>query len=414
MTTPNQTSYWYTAQVVTALQMTEFSQDLYAKLTNITETAANVANGCILNIGSISQTMGNVTVGAGSFRFPDATYSYLPYNTGIFGNAPSAVVAVTGNGYIVARYVISPNTATQTNYTFATTYVFVTSINPTTDCLICTITSGLISGYGNYFAYTPDINDDVFTGACTIGGRVIGSPQNMITRNTIISGNIPYSQIITKVEGPYTNSELFTTNGITNNYSNHFATYADGGDGNFKPNSMMTVSDPAGYSAQFAHGPSTSTASYVGFISQMQNVSADGTSVALYMGPASSGNVGSAWQQFSAPSTLNNGIQLLINKRPALQGNLTTLGITANSLLAVQDMQSGVSVSVTSGSTTTVTLPYTMTTVNYSIILTPVTTTANTVTGTYYAVPINTTTFTIGNNLTVSMTFNWVAVWNGH
>ncbi len=158
MATPNQQSYWFSGQTVTATQMNAFSQDLYARITDITETPGNISQGCILNIGSIVQTGGNVAVAAGSFRFPDAVYAFLPYNTGIFGNADAATVAVTGNGFIVARYVVNPTSMSNTNYTFATSYIFVTSVNTTTDCIICVVTSGTISGPGTYFINTAASN----------------------------------------------------------------------------------------------------------------------------------------------------------------------------------------------------------------------------------------------------------------
>lgn len=162
----NQQSYWYTAQVVTASQMMNFSQDLYARITFMTQTQAP----CILSIGAISQTSGDVSLAAGSFRFADATYAYLPYNTGIIGNAPAAVVAVTGNGYIVARYTVMPTSMNQTNYSYPTQYLFITGSPTATDCVVCTITSGVISGYGTFFNYLPDFVDDVFNSRVIITG----------------------------------------------------------------------------------------------------------------------------------------------------------------------------------------------------------------------------------------------------
>jgi hypothetical protein len=175
----NQQSYWYIGQVVTALQMNNFTQDLYARFTDLTQQQAP----CILNIGAISQSMGDVTVGAGSFRFPDATYGFLPYDTGIFGNAPSATIAVTGDGFIVARYTITPTSPTQTNYTFPTEYLFVASVDPVTDVMVVQINSGVISGYGNFLNYYPDITDDTFTNTVTIsgaGGFIVNSDDSTV------------------------------------------------------------------------------------------------------------------------------------------------------------------------------------------------------------------------------------------
>lgn len=182
----NQQSYWYTGQLVTAAQMTDYSQDVYTRFTQLTQQQVP----CILtlNLSALTQVGANVNVPAGAFRFNDTTYAFLPYNTGIFGNAPAAVVAVSGNGFIVARYSVTPTSTNQTNYTFPTQYLFVTTINPITDVVVCNITTGVISATGKFFNYFPDIIDT--SGLVSI----IGTNGLSVTNNTLLNGELRVKQ----------------------------------------------------------------------------------------------------------------------------------------------------------------------------------------------------------------------------
>lgn len=210
----NQLSFWYTGQTVTSPAMSNFSQDIYSRFAQLTENQSTTS-GVILSLASLSQAGGNVTIGAGSFRFKTSTLPDTPYSTAVFGNAPSAVVAVTGNGFIVARYVQSPLSVNETNYTFATSYLFVASVVAATDCLICTITAGVISGYGA-FNYITNMVDNPIT------------QSNIITSTAPpIGGNTP-STTVTTHQSPfngYTEWNVYSRNGITNNYSFQGAWY---------------------------------------------------------------------------------------------------------------------------------------------------------------------------------------------
>ncbi len=245
MSTLTQISNWTIGQTVTASEMDNFSQDIYNRIGFITENNVN-ASGLILNIGTITQGSGSVSVGAGSFRFPDVTYSYLPYaNTPIIGNADSAIVTVSGNGVIVARYSISPTSSGQPNYTIATSYLFVTSANPTTDCVICVITSGLITAYGNYFinqganssqvssaiatnvaltpSNIPQLGLNIFPDVTDIAGSVTlqaqpanaGASQQMRTKDG--SGKISQFQTLVSSGGAQTVSSVTNSDGVTVN-----------------------------------------------------------------------------------------------------------------------------------------------------------------------------------------------------
>jgi hypothetical protein len=176
----NQQSQWVNGQVVNATQMTALTQDLYNKLTFITQNYKP----CILYLaGDITQVDNNITIPDGAFRFEDSDNSAtLQYNTGIFGNAQGTTLAVTGDGYIVARYVLNPTIPNQYNYTFATSYVFVATPIADTDVVICVITAGIISQKSGIFPYQ-DITDNHTNGNVIIGGRVVNSVNNIKTLN---------------------------------------------------------------------------------------------------------------------------------------------------------------------------------------------------------------------------------------
>lgn len=160
MNTSNQ-SNWNVGQLVTAAQMNTFSQDLYSKIYAL---FANFGTG-ILNLqGSIPPVAsGSVTMPAGMFCFTPGAYPFLPQNTGIIGFTDSNVVSgISGNGYIVARYSVAPPTPGVTNYTFTTAYAFVTTPDPITDAVVCTVVGGQIVLIAPKFAqsiYTTQVVD---------------------------------------------------------------------------------------------------------------------------------------------------------------------------------------------------------------------------------------------------------------
>lgn len=153
-------SNWLFEQEVTYTQMNTLSNDIYDKLTALTQ---NLGPGILYLNGSITQGTGNIILPAGGFRFPDAAYVYIPYQTGIFGFTAQQVIAVSGNGYIVARYSITPTVSNATNYSFPTSYYFVAT-PLSTDCVVCTITAGNISGYGNFLINAAATQAEVNTG----------------------------------------------------------------------------------------------------------------------------------------------------------------------------------------------------------------------------------------------------------
>lgn len=162
----NQFSFWYPNQVVTATEMMAFSQDIYQRCGQITANGA-VAGGTILNLESIIQVTTTVNIGAGNFRFPNTSLIYMPNTYPIIGNANPAIinVPISTNGFIVARYSVSPNTNNNTNYTFPTTYQLVGAVNPVTDCMICIITAGVITSYGNYYINQAATNQQALDGS---------------------------------------------------------------------------------------------------------------------------------------------------------------------------------------------------------------------------------------------------------
>lgn len=157
----NNLSFWILAQLVTPAQMNVFSQDIYQRFTAITEPSG------ILNLqGEITQNGTTITVPPGSFRFADLSATYTPFSSGIFGNIQSSttITNVSGNGYIVARYSISPQIPNQYNYTIAVTCLFVTTTNSSTDVTLCTITNGLIAEAGSYLVSYGASQADVTAG----------------------------------------------------------------------------------------------------------------------------------------------------------------------------------------------------------------------------------------------------------
>jgi hypothetical protein len=334
----NQLSYWQSGQLVTALQMTKFSQDIYAKFTDLTQIQSNSpSQGLILSLDGISQTLGNVSVGAGSFRFPDNNSSGLPYTTGIFGNADAAVIPVSGNGYIVAEYDIEI-AEPQQNYSMPTVYKFVSTLNVPYDCVICTITAGVISGYGT-FNYLSDVNDNPITGDVIIGdGPVKSGIKTISISNAPISGNIPVSNLELFLQGNYTQAQINATNGIANNFANVQTTYEDSGNGIWKPYSKMEAETPDGYKATIQLIGSDSTNSYEGFNSNLRNYINLTNYTSLDMFPVS-GNPFSAWYLHGS-GVNNTGIELAINTRPAVMGNLNTLGTASNTVTVLNDLES--------------------------------------------------------------------------
>ena len=171
----NNQSTWTQGQSVTAEQMTNLSNDFYLRFQELTQEYVPI----ILHLdGNVTiDGAGNVTVPDGAFAFSPTTYSFLPFNTAIFGNAIGSTVATVGNGYIVARYSISPNTPNATNYSFPTTYVFIISEPLVTDVIICQITNGAISSYGKIWIKTDitTLNSEVSTlqnQVSTLNGQV--------------------------------------------------------------------------------------------------------------------------------------------------------------------------------------------------------------------------------------------------
>ena len=212
----NQQSQWVNGQVVNATQMTALTQDLYNKLTFITQNYKP----CILYLaGDITQVDNNITIPDGAFRFEDSDNSaILQYNTGIFGNAQGTTLAVTGDGYIVARYVLNPTIPNQYNYTFATSYVFVATPIADTDVVICVITAGIISQKSGIFPYQ-DITDNHTNGNVIIGGRVVNSLNNIKTLNNdgklsgMITGFESSLLYVTEPDGQTINTAVVTQYG---------------------------------------------------------------------------------------------------------------------------------------------------------------------------------------------------------
>jgi len=212
----NQQSQWINGQVVNATQMTALTQDLYNKLTFITQNYKP----CILYLaGDITQVDNNITIPDGAFRFEDSDNSAtLQYNTGIFGNAQGTTLAVTGDGYIVARYVLNPIIPNQYNYTFATSYVFVATPIADTDVVICVITAGIISQKSGIFPYQ-DITDNPTNGNVTIGGRVANSANNIRTLGVGGTGYAGLSTANASTQLYATEADGTTINtGIVNQY----------------------------------------------------------------------------------------------------------------------------------------------------------------------------------------------------
>lgn len=142
----NQISNWYTGQVVTQGEMTDPTRDVYDRINALCQNPAP----CILYLdGVISQTGSDVTIPDGAFRFAYTPLVYLQFQTSIIGNATTDTVTVSGDGYVVARYTITPNTSGSTNYDISVAYLFTGSIT-ISDCIICEITAGTISGYGSF------------------------------------------------------------------------------------------------------------------------------------------------------------------------------------------------------------------------------------------------------------------------
>lgn len=341
----NQLSYWYTAQVVTASQMNDFSRDIYQRFGFITENPA----ACILHLdGTITEGGGNVDVPDGSFRFATTSYAFLPYNTPIFGNALAATVAVSGNGFVVARSTVTPALTGETNYNIAVTYLFTAS--PTTaDCIICEITGGLISGYGSFFinkaataaetqartstsvALTPKNIDDLFpdivdnplTGEVDIGIGTIKSGQKFIN---IQHNTFPTHQsvFIEQLNGDYTNAAIQTVDGTVNHQSTIYSSIVDGGDGVFKPFTALESRYEDAQALVFMRPAGPTPSNFMGLEIQsllFSSVASNNGSVVhqLWDDSLSADRIDIATL---TGGVANAGIQIVEDKRPVLFGDV--------------------------------------------------------------------------------------------
>ena len=197
-----QLSFWYANQVVTAVQMNEFGQDIYDKIAAITDRYAP----CVVTLkGSISQNGTIISMPTGFFRFIDTSYSFMSYSSCICGVAQGVQLSpITGNGFIVARYSVSPVTQNQTNYTFPTQYIFTANVNPVTDCMVCVITNGQISGYGQFFG-TPSITDN---GAqVTVSKPLFAPTASAGTNNTQVANMAALVQALANALSNYTTTQ---------------------------------------------------------------------------------------------------------------------------------------------------------------------------------------------------------------
>lgn len=163
----NQLNMWYTGQLVTSDQMNNFAEDLYFRIGFLTDATVGT-EGSIINLTTVTQSGTNVTLGAGSFRFPNTSLGYLLYTPPLIGNAPAATVAVAGNGFVVAQYTVIPTppgpvAPGEYEYVFVCNYAFVTALAANM-VKIATITGGLITEEWGQFSSTPSINDIVPSG----------------------------------------------------------------------------------------------------------------------------------------------------------------------------------------------------------------------------------------------------------
>ncbi len=332
-------SYWYSGQVVQADQMNIFSKETYDRFAAMTNQ--NSGEGVILSLDSVSQAGSDVTVGNGSFRFPNTVWPDLPYNTAIFGSATSDTVTVSGDGYVVARYTIDTGT-NLIDYAINVTYVFVATVNPITDCIICVITSGTISDYGKWYACS-DIFDNPLTGSVEISGfATTKGAKTLYTSNDLISGGVPYSTVSTFVDGDYTQSNLYCSNGISSNEAIVALSYSEGGNSVYKPTLSARSQTPDGYNVSFNIVPTGAASNYEGFYSDITlNTPALGRAV-LEFYTTSTQNAVTSWYvndgSSTAGITLNESGTLT---RPSFLGDLNTLTLSQdNDIVALFDFLS--------------------------------------------------------------------------
>jgi hypothetical protein len=185
--------------------------------------------------------------------------------------------------------------------------------------------------------FYPSITEDITTGAVIIGNRVNGQTLQMRTSNAAVSGNIPYSQVVTITNGLYPQSFLATANGISDSIAQVQTTYINGGDGTFKPAIVDTVQTPDGYLAKMSQSANSAVNGYMGFLSQINNTSKNGTSAILALSPDSSDNAASVWVLSNTNGSYNSGFEQIFNSRPRMVGNLNTLTTSSSSLLTFGD-----------------------------------------------------------------------------
>jgi hypothetical protein len=143
-TIADQQSVWFHNQLVTADQMNVFSQDLYQRIMGMTSNGKSGILYLKSDIGIYSQN--SAIIPDGMFKFPNTTYPFLPYNTAIMGYAKEKRFNNLTNGFVVARYTVTPQEPDSNNYSFPTEYVYTDTVNPITDVVILTITNNTL-GY---------------------------------------------------------------------------------------------------------------------------------------------------------------------------------------------------------------------------------------------------------------------------
>jgi len=142
-------NYWTSGQLVTAEQMTDFSSNTYFEIGAV----VNSTSPCILSLnGDIIINGNQIFVPSGNFSFnTNTTITQLPYvPDSIIVNCPQTTLTIDTNGYVIAKYGVTPDTENNALYTFTGSYQFVNTYS-SDQVMVCEIQNGSIMSLGYVF-----------------------------------------------------------------------------------------------------------------------------------------------------------------------------------------------------------------------------------------------------------------------
>lgn len=357
MTTTFDIQQFQTNQIVTATQMNAFYQDKDQKLTAYFPITPSICSGANFTVAANA-----LTITAGVIRFVDqpnvnsggnnqATFANLAAGTTTItvpsGASPQYYIVVILTQTSVDGYNVT--NAAAVSPTALTLAQIAAETNPSLYVPIAAITN-LSSVYTIFLdsncahnAQFPDITDNALTGAVTIGGRIIGSTQALVTNNTAISGNIPTSFVATTNNGTFTTAEVISYY-LPNMSSGMRCTYSIDGASNVKPTANLGATLGPNSGANFTVGLTSVGTNYLGQYSSHSNVYSPNVIGVQEFYPNSAGTMtgGMYVSNDSNVGATTTGMRLTAGIRPALAGTPSLLTSGDTSFALIQEVNAAI------------------------------------------------------------------------